>query len=96
MFYKEGDAESSRFADTLRERFRAILQPENERETKPVGEELFLIHNAKCPAVMAECGFLSNPEEASKLCSEKYQREIAFTLTDSINRYLAGELTESD
>ena len=88
MFYKEGDAESSRFADTLRERFRAILQPENERETKPVGEELFLIHNAKCPAVMAECGFLSNPEEASELCSEKYQREIAFTLTDSINRYL--------
>jgi len=88
MFYKADDPESSRLADTLRDRFRAILQPDNERETKPVGDELFLIHNAKCPAVMAECGFLSNPDEARKLCSEKYQREIAFTLTDSINRYL--------
>lgn len=90
MFYKEGDAESSRLADTLRERFRAVLQPDNERETKPVGSELFLIHNANCPAVMVECGFLSNPDEAQRLCSEKYQREIAFTLTDSVNRFLAA------
>lgn len=95
MFYKADDAESSRLADTLRERFRAELQPDNERETKPVGSELFLIHNAKSPAVMVECGFLSNPDEAQRLCSEKYQREVAFTIADSVNRFLsASEISE--
>lgn len=96
MFYKVDDAESSRLADTLRERFRAELQPENERETKPVGSELFLIHNAECPAVMVECGFLSNPDEAKLLCSEQYQREVAFTVADSVNRYLSASEHSDD
>ena len=89
MFYKADSSESSVLADILRERFRTWLQPGNERETKPVGSELFLIHNAKCPAVMAECGFLSNPEEAAKLESSSYQREIAFVIADGINCYIS-------
>ena len=88
MFYKADSPESERLAESLRGRFKALLQPENERETKPVGDELFLIHNAVCPAVMAECGFLSNPEEAAKLESAAYQREVAFALSDGINSYM--------
>ncbi|MBR6872171.1 MAG: N-acetylmuramoyl-L-alanine amidase [Ruminococcus sp.] len=87
MFYKAESAESSALADTLRERFRVWLQPDNERETKPVGDELFLIHNAKCPAVMVECGFLSNPEEAARLESPGYQKEVALVIADGINCY---------
>lgn len=91
MFYRADSGESLRLAETLRERFQNHLQPENERETKPVGDELFLIHNAVCPAVMAECGFLSNPEEAAKLESMSYQREVGFVIADGIVKYLAGE-----
>ena len=90
MFYKAESSESSRLAEVLRGKFVMHLQPDNERETKPVGSELFLIHNAECPAVMAECGFLSNPEEAAKLESPSYQRETAFTIADGIICYLAG------
>ena len=89
MFYRAGSSESEALAETLRERFRIWLQPDNERETKPVGDELFLIHNASCPAVMVECGFLSNPEEAAKLESAEYQREVAFVIADGINRDLS-------
>ncbi|MBR6101983.1 MAG: N-acetylmuramoyl-L-alanine amidase [Ruminococcus sp.] len=91
MFYKADSAESLRLAETLRERFRNHLQPDNERETKPVGSELYLIHNASCPAVMVECGFLSNPEEAAKLESPAYQQEVAFTVADGISRFLISE-----
>jgi len=88
MFYKAEDEASARLAEILRERFVNHLQPDNKRETKPVGAELFLIHNAECPAVMVECGFLSNPEEAAKLETPGYQRELAFTVCDGINRFL--------
>ena len=95
MFYKAESSESSALADVLRERFRIWLQPDNERETKPVGDELFLIHNANCPAVMAECGFLSNPEEAAKLESLSYQQEVAMVIADSINCYVSGKRKDS-
>ncbi len=89
MFYQAESSEANALAEALRERFRTWLQPDNERETKPVGDELFLIHNADCPAVMVECGFLSNPEEAAKLESQSYQREVAFVIADGINYYLS-------
>ena len=41
------------------------------------------------PTVMAECGFLSNPEEAALLESTEYQQKVAFTLFDGLNQYLA-------
>ena len=91
MFYRADSDESLRLAETLKERFRNHLQPENERETKPVGDELFLIHNAQCPAVMAECGFLSNPEEAAKLESMSYQREVGFVIADGILKFLTEQ-----
>ncbi|MBR6044893.1 MAG: N-acetylmuramoyl-L-alanine amidase [Ruminococcus sp.] len=90
MFYREGSAESERLAESLRESFRRSLRPDNERETKPVGSELYLIHNAVCPAVMAECGFLSNPEEAALLETPSYQREVAFTLCDGVIAFLTA------
>lgn len=96
MFFKADSPESSALADVLRERFRIWLQPDNERETKPVGDELFLIHNAKCPAVMAECGFLSNPEEAAKLETTSYQQEVAMVIADSINCYVSRKRQGSE
>ena len=39
------------------------------------------------PAVMIECGFLSNPEEAQKLENEDYQRQVAFTVLTGISEY---------
>ncbi len=87
MFYYKGSAESGRLAENLRSRIRGFLQPENEREVKAMDDELFLLKNCVNPAVMAECGFLSNPEEANLLEHVPYQREMAFTLMCGLNDY---------
>ncbi|MGN0622738.1 MAG: N-acetylmuramoyl-L-alanine amidase [Oscillospiraceae bacterium] len=87
MFYSEKSAESEKLAGIMKEQFVSYLQPENTRETKPVGDELYLLHNAKCPAVMVECGFLSNREESLKLQDENYQKQIAFTVFTGISRF---------
>ena len=45
----------------------------------------------KTPVVIAECGFLSNYEEAEKLTSKEYQKEVAEALCVGILTYLNAE-----
>ncbi len=89
MFYPLEDAESERLAGILQRSFVSFLQPENKRETKPVTDEIYLLKNGKCPRVMAECGFLSNPDEAALLESEEYRGKVAFCLYTGILEYLS-------
>lgn len=87
MFYSKDNAEGEKLAGVMQKQFVSLLQPDNTRETKPVGDELYLLNNTKNPAVMIECGFLSNPEEAQKLENEDYQRQVAFTVLTGISEY---------
>ncbi len=88
MFYAKENDDSRRLAECMKKQFVALLQPSNERETKPVGKEMYLIHNAKSPALMVECGFLSNPDEAKLLESADYQKKVAFTILTGAQEYL--------
>ena len=87
MFYSDTNPESEKLALALQETFVENLQPENKREIKLSGKELYLIYFAENPSVMIECGFLSNPDEANLLQSEEYQKKVAFTIFKGINEY---------
>ena len=87
MFYSEKNKQGEHLADIMQKRFVAFLQPENTRETKAVGNELYLLDNTSCPSVMAECGFLSNKEEAQKLEDPDYQKKVSFTLLTGITEF---------
>ncbi|MBQ4225454.1 MAG: N-acetylmuramoyl-L-alanine amidase [Oscillospiraceae bacterium] len=88
MFYSKTNPESAHLASIMQGLFKENLQPYNERETKLCGNELYLCHFCKNPAVMAECGFLSNPDEAAKLTDPEYRRKVAFTLFEGLNRFI--------
>jgi N-acetylmuramoyl-L-alanine amidase len=88
MFYAKDNDDSRRLAECMKKQFVALLQPNNERETKPVGKEIYLIHNAKSPSVLVECGFLSNHDEAKLLESADYQKKVAFTILTGAQEYL--------
>ena len=87
MFYSDNVTGSSRLAQTMQDAFVAQLQPENTREVKQCGKELYLCYFSENPTVMVECGFLSNPEEAALLETEEYQQKVAFTIFSGLNRY---------
>lgn len=91
MFYSEKNSGGERLASAMQKQFVSLLQPENTRETKLVGDELFLLNNTESPAVMIECGFLSNPDEAAKLESEEYQKQVAFTVLTGIFEFTGEE-----
>ncbi len=88
MFYAKDSDDSRRLAECMKKQFVSLLQPDNTRETKPVGKEMYLIHNSKSPALMIECGFLSNPDEARLLESPDYQKKVAFTILTGLEEYL--------
>lgn len=91
MFYSATNASSEALARSLRGSFRELLQPDNEREIKQCGKELFLCYYSENPTVMAECGFMSNPEEAAMLNTDEYQTKVALTLFYGITDYLNGK-----
>lgn len=88
MFYASTNKKSESLARSLQNSFVQFLQPENTREIKQCGKELFLCYYSENPTVMAECGFLSNPDEAALLNTEEYQNQVAFTLYSGIMNYL--------
>lgn len=88
MFYSKKSEDAHQLAEAIKGRVVSTIQSDNDRETKPVGDELFLLDNAKCPAVMVECGFLSNPDEAARLESPVYQKHMALAVLFGVNDYV--------
>ena len=88
VFYSKNNPQSQVLAEKIRFQLISVLQPENTREIKPSGSEIYLLHHAKVPAVMVECGFLSNYNETQLLKDEKYQRKLAFTVAMGIFDFL--------
>ena len=69
-----------------------LIQPENKRAIKPADKKIFLLNNAQIPAIVVECGFLSNEEEASKLGNKEYQEKIAFSIYCGILEFLTNNI----
>lgn len=91
FFYASQIPGSEQLAMAMRQSVVGMLQPENKRELKPAGNSIYILKQAKVPAVIAECGFLSNPEEAARLSDEKYQQQMAFSLFCGIMDYLSRQ-----
>lgn len=90
VFYSpDSEPESSRLASLIQASAVKSLQNGNTREIKKCDNSVYLIYNAVKPAVLVECGFLSNPEEALLLSDEKYQRKIAFCIAIGIEKYVS-------
>ena len=91
VFYSPNHPDSETLATYIQNQFKALLQPENTREIKKAGSELFLLYNAKTPAVLVECGFLSNPQEREKLITPEDQSQGALTVLSATAQYLAQQ-----
>lgn len=80
VFYSPNDEQSGIFAEYLRKSIVGFLQPDNERELKKAGSNIYLLNNCNNPCVLVECGFLSNAEETALLVTDEYQRQMAFSI----------------
>ena len=94
VFYGAGEG-SVELAELTQEVLRATLDADNGRQAKPIPEHVYLLNHISCPAILVECGFLSNPQEEQLLQRGEYQTKIASALTASWLRWLDGEVASS-
>lgn len=84
VYYSPNCDSSKQLAEGIKNSVRLNLQPENERETKKATSSIYLLKNIKIPAVLVECGFLSNYEEAQKLSTAEYRRDLSSVIAASV------------
>lgn len=88
-FYYDGSQESKQLAEAIQKQLRNFLDTENKKEAK-ADDNYFLLKKTTGPAVIVECGFLTNLAEAEKLSRENYQEKVAWGIYLGILDYFAN------
>ncbi len=89
VFYSPNNERSRALAQIIQEDIVSSLQPDNTRQIKKSGTQIYLLYHAPCPAVMIECGFLSNESETELLKCDEYQTKIAAITANSILKFIS-------
>lgn len=89
-FYKKGDECGKRLAVDIQEELKGAIQVENKRTAHEISN-IYLVDHVEIPVTIVECGFLSNPQEASKLLTDEYQNKVAWGIFSGIQLYFNEE-----
>ena len=79
VFYAATDA-SREFALSMQQILTTSLDMTNPRMIVKAPKNIYLMANINCPAILIECGFLSNKVEDALLQTESYRLKIAATI----------------
>ena len=84
---------SYNLATVVQESIKQTVKDNNKRVAK-TEEEAYLILRDKHEgaSILVECGFLSNPDEESRLKSEDHQNLIVEGISDGIDKYFEGDI----
>ena len=66
------------------------LDPSNTRKARQIEDTIILMRDVNCPAVLLECGFLTNAAELRKLKSDEYQTAMAAAAVSSFLTWAAA------
>lgn len=91
-FYMKGSEEGKKLAQSIQSRLLEYLIEGNNRQIKEASN-LLILKAGSAPAVIVECGFLSNPKEESLLITDEYQDRIAWAIFCGILDYFANNET---
>ncbi len=86
VFYSQVDG-SKELAECIQRSITAGVQTDNKRVVKKTTKDIYLLYHAVIPSVIAECGFISNPDDLLKLKSDEYQLKMAAAIAAGINDY---------
>ena len=84
--YNQG-ASFKELAEMMQENLIEGLDSDHNRSSKKA-DGIYLLQHVDCPAVLIECGFLSNPEEERKLREESYQKKLCCVIGVTVGRFL--------
>ena len=88
-FYSHNSEESRVLASFIQKNAK-MLDASNVRGIKPDGNNIYILENLRIPAVLIECGFISNPYDAKNLSDKAYQKKLSFLIYCAAEQYLGG------
>lgn len=91
-FYSANCDESREIAQLIQNAVKSQLQPNNTRQIKKSGTDIYVLYNATKPAIMVECGFVSNQNELNQLKDSLYQNNMALSIATGIINYNISEV----
>lgn len=86
VYYSENNSYSKILAGSVQSNVKESLQTSNNRVIKP-GENIYVLENVENPAILIECGFLTNTEECKKLSEKEYQKQLSLAIVCGIIEY---------
>ena len=90
VFYSTNHAGGCALAELLQDALITGCDPSNTRQAKPADQSIYLMKVLECPAVIVECGFLSNPSEEELLGDSAYHKKLAASIVIGYLRYESG------
>ena len=87
VIYAPG-AESETLGRIMHQNIINALYPYCRRVAKPAAKKLYILSHVQCPAVLVECGFVSNPSDLENLKRPAFQTSLAVLIMASYLQYL--------
>ena len=76
-------------ANVLQTELNGTVNTHRAKEAKPISSDIYLMHHVTAPAVLVECGFLSNREETALLQTAEHQTKLAVVIAAGYLRWAA-------
>lgn len=86
------DDKSKLFGTVTHDNIIELLEPENRRVAEPASSRLYITANTSCPAILVECGFMSNLSDIEKLKDNNYQTALSAVLLASYLQFRYGAM----
>lgn len=83
VFYSRSHPEAEETARRISERISSLTGAES-HEVKTASDKLYLMKNPTPPAILVECGFITNPDEEKLLGMDEYRAKIAYAIADAV------------
>ncbi len=90
VYYSENHTRSLTLAQTVQDTAQNALRNTDDRKVKPAGDSIYLMSHLTIPAILVECGFLSNEDERELLKSEDYQKKLTLCLYAALLEYISA------
>ena len=90
VFYSGNNPESKVLGEKMQAVIKRNIDDGNTRKAKKAGNDIYLMKNITAPAIIVECGMLSNPEEEELLRTPEYQQKMAESIVMGIKEYLTA------
>ncbi len=89
VFFDKHNEQGRQFAEIVQEILNRDVNPElGGREYSALSAEKYLLECSPRPAVIAECGFLSNPLDEAALIDPAFQARLAYSLFQAVVIFL--------